>query len=50
MDLTMTEKRDLIERISELVKMDVLKQEDRNAIYRVCLAACVRELVRNDDE
>ena len=35
MDLTMTEKRDLIDRITELVKMDVLKQEDRNAIYRV---------------
>ena len=41
----MTEKCDLTERIMELVKLDVLKQEDRDAIYWVCLAACVRELV-----
>ena len=46
MDLTMTEKRDLIGRITELVKLDVLKQEDRDAIYWICLAACSRELAR----
>ena len=29
MDLTMAEKRDLIERITELVKNDILNKEDR---------------------
>ena len=39
MELTMAEKRDLIERITELVKNDVLNREDRDRIYRVCLVA-----------
>ena len=34
MDLTMAEKRDLIERITELVKNDILNKEDRDEIYR----------------
>lgn len=46
MDLTMVEKRDLIERITELAKIDVLKKEDRDDIYRVCLVACDREMVK----
>ena len=46
MDLTMAEKRDLIERIRELVKNDILNKEDRDNIFRVCLAACNRELAK----
>ena len=46
MDLTMAEKRDLIERITELAKIDVLKKEDRDDIYRICLVACDREMAR----
>ncbi len=46
LELTMTEKRDLIERITELVKNDILNKEDRDNIYRVCLAACGRELAK----
>ena len=46
MDLTMAEKRDLIERITELAKIDVLKKEDRDDIYRVCLVACDREMAK----
>ena len=50
MDLTMAEKRDLIERITELVKNDVLNKEDRDNIFRVCLAACSRELAKLKEE
>ena len=46
MDLTMAEKRDLIERITELTKFDVLKKEDCDDIYRVCLVACDREMAK----
>ena len=46
MDLTTAEKRDLIERITELTEYDVLKKEDRDDIFRVCLAACDREMVK----
>ena len=46
----MTEKRDLIERINELVKYDVLNREDRDCIYQVCLAACSRELEKLKEE
>ena len=46
MDLTMAEKRDLIERITELVKNDILNKEDRDNIFRVCFAACSRELAK----
>ena len=49
MDLTMAEKRDLIERISELVKDGVLKREDHDRIYRICLAACSRELAKIEE-
>lgn len=44
MDMTMAEKRDLLERIRELALIDVLKREDRDDIYRVCMAACDREM------
>lgn len=46
MELTMAEKRDLIERVTELVKHDVLKREDRDEIFRVCLVACDREMAK----
>ncbi len=46
MELTMAEKRDLIERITELVKVDVLNKADRDDIYRVCLVACDREMAK----
>ena len=46
MDLTTAEKRDLIERITELTEFDVLKKEDRDDIYRVCLVACDREMAK----
>ena len=46
LELTMAEKRDLIERITELVKNDILNKEDRDNIFRVCLAACGRGLAK----
>ena len=50
MDLTMAEKRDLIERITELVKNDILNKEDRDDICRVCMVACDRELAKLKEE
>ena len=46
LEMTKAEKRDLIERITELVKNDILNKEDRDDIFRVCLAACSRELAK----
>ena len=46
LEMTMAEKRDLIERITELVKNDILNKEERDNIFRVCLAACGRELAK----
>ena len=50
LELTMAEKHDLIERITELVKNDILNKEDRDNIFRVCLAACGRELAKLKEE
>ena len=50
MELTMAEKRDFIEKITDLVKNDVLNREDRDSIYRVCLATCGRELAKMKEE
>lgn len=50
MDLTTAEKRDLIERITELTKYDVLKKQDRDDIFRVCLVACDREMSKMKDQ
>ena len=50
LELTMAEKRDLIKRITELVKNDILNKEDRDNIYRICLAACGRELAKLKEE
>ena len=49
MELTMAEKRDFLERITELVTEDILKREDRDRIYRVCFAACSRELAKIEE-
>lgn len=46
MELTMAEKRDLIERITELAKHDILNREDRDDIFRICLVACDREMAK----
>ena len=46
MELTMAEKRDLIERITELAKHDVLNREDRDDIFRICLVARDREMAK----
>ena len=50
MELTMAEKRDFLKRIRELTLEDVIHKEDRNDIYRVCLAACDRELAKIKEE
>ena len=50
MELTMAEKRDLIERVTVLTKNDVLKKEDRDEIFRVCLVACDREMAKLKEE
>ena len=50
MDMTMAEKRDLLERIRELALIDVLKKEDRDDIYRVCMVACDREMAKLKEE
>jgi hypothetical protein len=46
----MAEKRNLLERIRQLALIDVLKKEDRDNIYRVCMVACDREMARLKEE
>lgn len=50
MQMTMAEKRDFLERIRELTLSDVIQKEDRDDIYRVCLAACDREMAKMKEE
>lgn len=50
MQLTIAEKRDFIERIRTLVMQDVIQKEERDEIYRVCMAACDRELAKLKEE
>ena len=50
LELTMAEKRDLIERITELMKNDVINRADRDAVLKVCLSACDRELSKLKEE
>ena len=50
MQLTISEKRDFIERIRTLVMQDVIQKEERDEIYRVCMAACDRELAKLKEE
>ena len=49
-ELTMAEKRDLVERVTELVKNNVLNRDDRREIFCICLAACDRELAKMKKE
>ena len=49
MELTMAEKRSFLERIRELLFHDVPQKEDRDAIYRICLVACERALVKIEE-
>ena len=48
-ELTQVEKRNLIERITELAKNNILNRDDRREIYCVCMAACIRELHREEN-
>lgn len=50
MQLTIAEKRDFLERIRKLVMQDVIQKEERDEIYRVCMAACGRELAKLKEE
>ena len=50
MQLTMVEKRDFLERIRELVLCDVIRKEDRDAIFKICLKACNWELAQMKEE
>ena len=50
MQLTIAEKRDFIERIRTLVMQDVIQKAERDEIYRVCMAACDRELAKLKEE
>ena len=50
MQLTIAEKRDFIERIRTLVMQNVIQKEERDEIYRVCMAACDRELAKLKEE
>jgi hypothetical protein len=44
--LTMAEKRDFLERIRILVLQDVIRKEERDEIFRICMSACDRELAK----
>ena len=50
MQMTMAEKRDFLERLRDLTLHDVLNREDRDTIYRVCMAACDREMAKLKEE
>ena len=50
MQMTMTEKRDFPERIRELTLQDVLRKEDRDEIFHLCMAACDREMTKIKEE
>ena len=44
LELTTAEKRDFIERMTELIKSGILNRNDRRDIFCVCLVACDREM------
>ena len=43
-ELTMAERRELIERMTEIIMTGIINRDDRRDIYCVCLAACDREM------
>ena len=49
-ELAMAERREFIEKMTEYVKGGILNRDDRKDIYRVCLAACERELANSRRE
>ena len=50
MELTNAEKRSFLKLIEDLTLENVIRKEDRDDIYRVCLAACDRELAKIKEE
>ena len=50
MQMTMAEKRGFLERIREMTLFDVLQKEDRDNIFRICKAACKREMAMQKEE
>ena len=46
LELTTAEKREFIERMTELIKNGILNRDDRRDIYCVCLVACDREMAK----
>ncbi len=45
-ELTAAEKREFIERMTELANNGILNRDDRREIYCVCMVACDRELAK----
>jgi hypothetical protein len=45
-ELTAAEKREFIERMTEMIKNGILNRDDRRDIYCVCMVACDRELAK----
>jgi len=45
-ELTTAEKREFIERMTEMIKNGILNRDDRRDIYCVCMVACDRELAK----
>ena len=45
-ELTMAEKREMIERLADMIKNNILNRDDRKDIYCVCLVACSREMAK----
>lgn len=48
MVLSEEEKQEFLNRISDLLKNDILNVEDRNKILWYCMNACVREFHANN--
>ena len=49
-ELTMAEKRELIVRITELIKCNVINRDDMADFFRICLVACDREMAKLKEE
>ena len=49
-ELTMAEKRELIVRITELIKCNVINRDDMADFFRICLVACDREMAKRKEE
>ena len=49
-ELTMAEKRELIVRITELIKCNAINRDDMADFFRICLVACDREMAKLKEE